>query len=204
MYVWPRNRRLGRRWLISVVCTYLLLALPLVANAIADRLPKFLPGDRVLTAGAIDTLIVLDGDNPYGRAAEAVRVYAHASPQRVFVIGDSWIVELLREAGIPGSRLARDSNPPTTRDQISRVKQLIAERPDGRLAVIASRVQMPRIAALSEAARLELVLIPSPLDVEPPTAGIRLFLPNYSSLGLSSEALYEHAALAYYRWRKWI
>jgi hypothetical protein len=30
------------------------------------------------------------------------------------------------------------------------------------------------------------------------------FLPTYASLLVSRDALYEYAALAYYRWRGWI
>ena len=38
-FVWPRNRRLARAWLWFVVIAHLILALPVVANAIAGALP---------------------------------------------------------------------------------------------------------------------------------------------------------------------
>jgi uncharacterized SAM-binding protein YcdF (DUF218 family) len=74
----------------------------------------------------------------------------------------------------------------------------------GRTCVIASRLQMPRVAALAHSEGLDVTLIPSPTDTEPPTAGFRVFVPSYTALGVSRDALYEHAALAYYRWRDWV
>jgi hypothetical protein len=31
-----------------------------------------------------------------------------------------------------------------------------------------------------------------------------LYIPTYTALRVSRDALYEHAALAYYGWRRWI
>ena len=39
IYVWPRSRKLGRIWISLVLVAYVVLALPSVASAIANRLP---------------------------------------------------------------------------------------------------------------------------------------------------------------------
>jgi hypothetical protein len=63
---------------------------------------------------------------------------------------------------------------------------------------------MPRVAALAQTAGLELDLLASPVDQEPPTEGVWRLVPTYLALRVSRDAIYEHAALAYYRWRGWI
>jgi hypothetical protein len=48
------------------------------------------------------------------------------------------------------------------------------------------------------------VLLPSPVDHEPAHQGWKLWLPSFAALRVSREALYELAALEYYRLRGWI
>jgi hypothetical protein len=47
-------------------------------------------------------------------------------------------------------------------------------------------------------------LVPASIDIEPPTSGVRRFIPAYIALRVSRDALYEHAALLYYRYNGWI
>jgi hypothetical protein len=70
--------------------------------------------------------------------------------------------------------------------------------------VIVSRLQAARMAGLLERAHLLIRLIESPVDVEPATTGALTFVPTYFALRLSRDALYEHAALWYYRRHGWI
>ena len=70
--------------------------------------------------------------------------------------------------------------------------------------MVASELQMPRVAALVRAQRLTVLLAPSPIDSEPPKAGWTSFVPRYSGLRLTRDALYERAALAYYSRQGWI
>jgi uncharacterized SAM-binding protein YcdF (DUF218 family) len=202
-YVWPRHRGIGRAWLVMISGAYLVLGLPWVANAIANRLPPSRPAD-LASFRRVDTLIVLDGDNRVGRVSQAEAVYAIAQPGTVRVLGQVWVVDALVKAGIPTNQITRESGPTTTRDQMAWVQGLLAKKPNDRTALIASRLQMPRVEALAKAAGLRLILIPSRIDTEPPTTGVWLFVPTYVALRVSRDALYEHAAIAYYRCRGWI
>jgi uncharacterized SAM-binding protein YcdF (DUF218 family) len=202
-YLWPRNRRLAHTWLTIVAGVYLIMSLPWVANALSDGLPQIQsPDSRSL--GAIETLVVFDGDNRLGRVRETERVYAAARPKVVQVLGARWLVRALERTGIPPSAIAQDARPSTTREQMIWMVHRFPRDEAGDVAVIASRLQMPRVAALAKAAGVPLILFASPVDDEPPTAGIRLFLPTYTALRVSRDALYEHAALAYYARRGWI
>jgi hypothetical protein len=203
IYLWPRHRRLGRAWLLAVTGGYVVLALPPVANAIADRLPPS-PSREAGAWRPLDTLVVLDGDNRDGRVRETVTVFSAASPRTVLLVGNLWMLDPLQKAGIPWARLKHEEDPPTTRAQLEYVGDLVNAGHSGRTAVIASRLQMPRVRALVEARDIPVVLIASPVDSEPPTSGFWRFVPTYGTLCASRDAIYEHAALAYYRWQGWI
>ena len=202
-FLWPRNRRFAHAWLTTIAFVYLIMSLPWVANTLSDRLPRIQSADS-RPLGAAETIVVFDGDNRVGRVRETHRVYAAARPKVVHVLGAPWLVHALEKAGIPANAMAQDPVPSTTREQMVWVAQRFPRDGAGYVAVIASRLQMPRVAALARAAGVPLVPVASPVDDEPPTAGIRLFLPTYIALRVSRDALYEHAALAYYAWRGWI
>ena len=202
-YAWPGTPRIGSAWLITIGVTYLVLALPWVANALANGLTPSGP-DEFRLSFAVDTLVVLDGDNRVGRVQQAQRVHQVAQPAVVHVLGEDWVVGALVRAGIPRERIAQDPGPATTRDQIAWVQRLMARQPAGCTALIASRLQMPRVAALTRVIGLRVMLIPSPIDTEPPTSGVHLFVPTYVALRVSRDALYERAAIAYYTWRRWV
>lgn len=202
IYVWPR-RRLGRTFLLAVGVVYIVLALPFVANAIAERLPRYESVD-LQPSGTIDALVVFDGDNRRGRVRAAVAAYKATPARRVVVLGGAWMIDPIVEGGVPRDRMTRDGGTATTRDQIAWVRRFAGNSPEGRIAVVASRLQMPRVARLIAAARVPAVLIASPIDTEPPAAGWQAFLPRYTALRVSRDAIYENVALAYYRWRGWL
>jgi uncharacterized SAM-binding protein YcdF (DUF218 family) len=152
----------------------------------------------------IDQLVVLDGDNRVGRVKLTREIFDTRPPQRVWVLGDVWIANALRDAGIPNDKLTHEIGAGTTREQIARVTALVHSNPRTSFAVVASRLQMPRIAALFRAGGLSVALLASPVDAEPPTSGARVFVPSYAALRVSRDAFYEVVALAYYRWRGWI
>jgi hypothetical protein len=192
-----------RVWFGLVALLYLFLGLPAVATAIADELGPV----RTTAGGALaplDTLIVFDGDNRRGRVRESLRVFTEARPRTVSVLGADWLVRALVGAGIPADRIAHDNTTENTRDQIDSIRRLMATTPGLRVAIVASRLQMPRVAGLVDTARLSVSLVASPIDTEPPTTGFWQFVPMYKALRVSRDALYEHAALAYYRRQGWI
>ena len=196
-----RRRRVGRNWIIGVVGLYVLLSMPVMANAIARSLPT-VPANDPRAWRRIDTLVVLDGDNRWGRVRQAGLVYGIAQPSEVWDIGNGWMLDPLQQAGIPYERIKHDGSTSNTREQMARVRRFVTE--DHRnIGIIASRLQMPRVAALAAAVTLNAPLIVSPIDDEPPTTGVRQFVPAYIALRVSRDAIYELVALPYYRKRGW-
>ena len=193
------------RALLALAVGYLILSLPLVAAAIADRLP---PVPRALppeSPGTVDELVILDGDNRRGRVRAGITVNAVAAPREIWVLGNGWLIEELSKGGVPRNRIFHDAFLTTTREQLTSLRALVARRPGRRFAVIVSRLQASRMAGLLAAASLtDVALIPSPVDDEPATSGLRTVVPTYLALRLSRDAIYEHAAIRFYRWKGWI
>jgi uncharacterized SAM-binding protein YcdF (DUF218 family) len=203
-YVWPRKGRLARAWLWLVFAFHTILALPFVANGIAGRLPAVHAAEAAPVRG-IDMLFVFDGDNRRGRVRSALDA-ARGSPGASVMIlgGNGWLPDAMADAGIERDRIAQDHGPTDTRQQIDEVRRLTAPNPAGKIAIVASRLQMPRVSGLVRKAGLSAALIVSPIDTEPATSGWRLVVPTYYALRVSRDAIYEHAALALYSWRGWI
>jgi hypothetical protein len=194
-----RYRRLGAALLAAVAGAYVVLALPVVSHAIANRLPDV----PVKRPDRIETVIVLDGDNRRGRVRELQHILESGRPMTVWVLGDRWILDALNEAGVSGPRFRYDDRARTTKAQIQQVESIAKDSP-ATTAVIASRLQAPRVAALITATRSSVTVLPSAVDAEPPTHGVERFIPTYIALRLSRDAIYEHAALAYYRLRQFV
>jgi hypothetical protein len=202
-FVWPRSRRVARVWLLGVAGCYLVLALPLTAHAIAAALPAVV-ADDVAPDERLDALIVFDGDNRRGRVRRAAAAFAATRPDAVWILGEQWMLDELPNEGVPAGVIHQDAGTLNTREQMSWVARYTAEHPDARLALVASRLQMPRVAALRATARLDVSLLPSPVDDEPAAAGAGLIVPTYLALRVSRDAIYEHLALVYYRQKGWI
>jgi hypothetical protein len=204
--LWPRSARLARRWLMSVFILYIVLALPITAKAIAGQLPAIGTGTVWDDLTPVDALVIFDGDNRRGRLRAAARAFARSKPPAIWVLGSeaAWFEPELPLVGIPLSTVQFDSSTLNTRDQIAWVGRRLAAHPEGRVAVVASRLQAPRIAGMFRVAGLTGVsIVPAPIDVEPPVSGSALLLPAHSALRVSRDALYEHMALAYYRHNGW-
>jgi uncharacterized SAM-binding protein YcdF (DUF218 family) len=200
LFVSPRTRRFAKHWLLWISGVYLVLGLPVVAHTIARALPAVVPQP----GRSADVLIVLDGDNRRGRLQTTLEYLQTRKPKSFWVMGEEWLIEELQRAGYPRQTFGHETETSTTREQMAWVARFVGERPTQRVAVVASRLQMPRVEALARAARIDVQLVASPLDVEPATHGWRLFLPAYSGLRASRDALYEIVALAYYRRKGWI
>ena len=200
----PATARAVRWFVLALGSVYLVLSLPIAAYQIANWLPAVpsarLPG----SAGPVDALVVMDGDNRRGRVRAAIQVNAAAMPREIWVMGDGTLIEEMSAGGVPRNRIFHNSFLETTRDQITSLASLMTRRPAWRIAVIVSRLQAPRMARLLDKSHLAVSLIESPADVEPATTGAVAFVPTYYALRISRDALYEHAALQYYRWHGWI
>jgi hypothetical protein len=202
IYVWPKRRRLGALWIIAVSACYLVLGLPVVARTIADHLPRMpaRDGNR-----PISVLIILDGDNRRGRVRLAQEIMASDRPAHVWALGDEWLLDALAEGGVSPASYRLDGRAGNTLQQMHQIARLLAETTPGQAAaVVASRLQAPRVAALAEALAIPVIVLAAPVDAEPPAIGIRRFLPAYTALRISRDALYEHAALWWYARQGWI
>jgi uncharacterized SAM-binding protein YcdF (DUF218 family) len=190
----PRWRRLTSLGFVLLVGSYLVLSLPIVANSLADSVTSYRPLESLSSLQGVDTLVVLDGDNRRGRVREARRVFDGIKPERVIVSGSTWLLDALIEAGIPEERVTHETQSATTLEQL----QMLRTDGLGTSALVASRLQMPRIAMLAKTVGILPELVPASIDIEPPTSGMRRFIPAYIALRVSRDALYELMALAYY------
>jgi uncharacterized SAM-binding protein YcdF (DUF218 family) len=199
----PRHRVLARAWLLAVYAAYIILSIPVVAQGIARPFLISDAGQQAVSTG-MDTLVVFDGDNRVGRLDEAVRLWQQRRPRVVVVSGEQWLIGRLVERGIPPQVLVRESSSANTREQIEYVKQYMHDHASDRVAIVVSRLQRPRTAALVRRAQLRIMLFGAPVDKEPATRGWRRFVPAYAALRVSRDALYERVAIYYYRSRGWI
>lgn len=200
MYAKPKWRRLGVGWIMTVVGLYLLLALPAVAHGLSARLPVIsTPGPL----SPVTMLIILDGDNRRGRVRAAQSIINSEQPAQVWVLGNRWILNALSEAGIDQKSFQLDRSATNTLEQMQQVARLTAST-NGKVFVIASRLQAPRVAALAAAMATPVIVVPAPVDDEPPTMGVAIYLPSHIALRVSRDALYEHAALLWYARKGWI
>jgi uncharacterized SAM-binding protein YcdF (DUF218 family) len=198
-YVWPRRKRIGRAWLFIVFCAYIVLGTPVVAYEIADGLSGYEPVRDLRSRPQADLIVLLAGDNLVGRIHETIRAYREWSPSAVVVsAGDEWTVEQLVNAGIPSANIFLDLGPANTLEQIDAFTGYVARYGATAPALIASTLQMPRVAALSRMKNLRVTLLPSAVDTEPPRTGVGRWVPRYTALRISRDAIYERAALAYY------
>jgi uncharacterized SAM-binding protein YcdF (DUF218 family) len=184
-----------------VISVYLALATPVAAHHIADALTEYRPVPDLTRLPTADIVFTLGGDNVRGRASEMLRAYTTWPSVRIILFGDDWLLSQLLEGGIPAGQITHDPRPPNTLEQMVAVRDYVRTHPHDATAVIASRLQMPRIAAIVDTMQLHVMLLPSPADVEPPRTGPGLWLPRYTALRISRDAIYEHAALVYYRWK---
>jgi hypothetical protein len=198
--VWPRTRNICGRAVASVFVLYLGLATPAVANSIVEALPA-VPTPLASDVRNIGTLVVFDGDNLAGRQRRARRILQQAAPDTVYLLGAHYLLADLHMAMRPGTALHHDATTWNTSAQVERVLDIAEGAPWPSIAIVASRVQMPRIAALFARANAPLLLVASELDREPDSAGLSRWFPSYDALLASRDAIYEHAALAYYRWQ---
>jgi uncharacterized SAM-binding protein YcdF (DUF218 family) len=201
IHVWPRRPILGRAWLFAVISAYLLLATPVAAHHIADALTEYRPVPDLTRLPTADIVITLGGDNVRGRASETLRAFTAWPSARMILLGEDWLLGQLRGGGIPPGQIIYDPRPPNTLEQMAAVRDYVRTHPNEGIALVASRLQMPRIAAIVDTMQLHVTLLPSPADVEPPRAGPDRWLPKYTALRISRDAIYEYAALIYYRWK---
>jgi hypothetical protein len=199
-----RTRRIGRLFVLGLFVCYLILSIPAVAHAIAGAAASA-RAEPAGTYGHLDEVFVIDGDNYQSRAALAVTLAAATSPRVVWVVGGGELRDALVAHGVP-KRLWRwgGGAANTTYDQIAWVRDSMVKTGNPRAAIIASRLQTPRIAGLTRRQGLDVLIVPSPVDDEPAVSGVGRWLPSLSGLRLSRDGFYERMAVVYYRWNGWL
>ena len=191
-----RWRTLSRVMAASLAALYLTLSLPPVAYRLTERLTSYSPLADLAPLAGVRTILVFDGDNRRGRVAETRRLFDAIQPERVVVSGSHWIVDDILQAGIPRERLVQESASRNTLEQV----ELLRYWPRRSVVIVASRFQMPRIAAFLASTGNDARLAPAPADAEIETlSSIQWLIPQYSALRISRDVLYELAALKYYR-----
>ena len=197
----PRARKLAKTAIAAILITYLILSLPVVANLIANSLPA-------VQTPALNTtdqirLIVYDGDNRRGRIERTLAILKSQPVADLWYLGDEWFLDKLVQSGVPRDRINTESSQRTTREQVERTAALAAST-SAKTVVVVSRLQAARVEALFRLSRIDAVVEASPIDDEPPTDGLRQWVPRYIGLRVSRDAIYELVALRYYRYKGWI
>lgn len=189
-------RRAATAGMLAVGAAYVVMALPLTANALLDRLPQ----PAVHTDHELDqttTLFIFDGDNRQGRAIASAALAARGHLTEAWLLGADYMIDELVLAGFPPRILREDSSATNTLEQVALVQRVMARR-GGRAAIVASRLSIPRIVDFLRDAKVDALLIGAPLDDEPVRRGLWGLVPTRGALVASRDAIYEHAALWYY------
>lgn len=194
----PRHRLLVSTAVVAVFAAYFVMALPVVAAWTMARIPADVAATDAEVRG-VQTLFIFDGDNRWGRLREVQRVYDAAQPREVVLLGRLSVYKDLLLMPIERKRLRHDTESWNTSSQVERTRALLHANPTAHAAVLASRLQAPRVRLLLRQAGLPLPVIASPLDTELPDRGLRRFVPSLAALATTRDALYEAVALRYYR-----
>lgn len=198
----PKTRRASRLGIVLVLGGYLVLALPVVAHAITDRLtPTHGVGTSV--PREIQTLFIFDGDNREGRVRLVRQLIRRHRPVSIWLLGAGYMLDDLHRAGLGPEQVMYDPSAHNTMAQVDRVQNLLEQQRTGpgQAAVVTSRVQAPRVRALLAIRHLDVHVLEGRLDREPPRDGLWSVVPSHAALLTSRDSIYEHLALAYYRRR---
>lgn len=204
--VWPRKRAWTLRWFVATGLIYLMLTIPIVANTLAAPLQHRDAHFRE-PSGPLDALVIFDGDNRRGRLRAARAAIEASSPDVIWVLGvePEWFQLEMPGEGIPLDRVRFDTSTGTTRAQVEWTARDRSSQPRSSVAVVVSRLQAARVAGIASALRIaNLPIISAPVNREPATDGIWRFVPSGPAWRVSRDAIYEHAALAYYARNGWI
>ncbi|HXT70233.1 MAG TPA: hypothetical protein VN700_10790 [Vicinamibacterales bacterium] len=198
----PRTRRAGRILLVTLVATYTVLSLPFVAASIVPWSPT--PSlDDVARMQPFDEIFALDGDSNLARAELTIALDRAIKARTIWIVGPGDLRGDLYSRGLPQDR-SRMAYGSTTYDQVSEIRKLIKYYKVRRAILVVSRVQARRVVALAARQGLDVIVVASPANREPATSGAGRFLPSTAALKLSRDAIYEQAALVYYRFKGWI
>ena len=196
-----RTRRAGRLVLLLLCAVYVFLSLPIVGDLIADDTRPF-DATRAAELGPIEDIFVFDGDSYESRAALTADLDRSMKIRNVWILGYITLRDALAAAGVTDGHLrwgyTEDS---TTYGQVVRMRKVMEHYKIARAVAVTSRIQATRIRLLIERSGLDAVVVASRMNFEPGASGSWRFVPSLGGLALSRDALYERAAVLYYRWK---
>ncbi|MBS1819455.1 MAG: YdcF family protein [Acidobacteria bacterium] len=151
-------------------------------------------------------------------AFEGARLY-HLAPVSLPVIASGGIVnlawqrepesgvirDLLVRAGVPADRITLESSSRTTHEQAVNLAPMIREHGWTHVIVVAPSVQMPRAVGSFAAQGVHIVPAEAPYHSDlPPGETPSRWAPSGDALAVSTRAIYDYLAWAYYWMRGWL
>ncbi len=231
LYLRPAARG-PRRLLVALLVCYWIAATPLGARGLAGLIGYgFASLPDAAAAGGADTIVVMGGgeesfqvdgltvSQPTAqsalRALEGARVYRLLGRGTVVATGGRLaregqlvpeaevLTRALVEAGVPVDHIVAESRSLTTREQAVNVGALLRARGTNRFVLVTSEMHMRRAQATFRAQGFDPIPSVSPLR-SGQLGRSPLLLPSGEWLAVSDMAVYDAAALAYYRLKGWI
>jgi len=223
--------RSGRRWITAVALVYWFLSTPfggrLMVAPLASGFHSIENPEEARSAGAIVVLgggvreVSVRGHSlayPYDtstlRVLEGVRVYRllNGAPLMVAsggIVGEdqrtpegSVLAEAMVRLGVPHDNIIVESSSQTTREQAILVTNLLRSRGIERFVLVTSPQHISRSVAVFRAQHADVVPSTAPLTPDHSRRPM-LFMPSGEFLGVSDDAVYAYAAVAYYWARGW-
>lgn len=101
----------------------------------------------------------------------------------------------VKNLGVPVKDIIAESSPRNTLESVGALKHVLAGK---RIILVTSAYHMKRSAAFFKRQGFEIIAVPSGYLVEHRKISLYSFIPNTSSLSISSTALLEYTSLAWY------
>jgi uncharacterized SAM-binding protein YcdF (DUF218 family) len=227
----PSRQRLGRRWIAAFVLFYLFLSSPIGAGLLVRSLSAgYRPLATAADARGASVVVVLGAGSVNLRAGgrqlssvtmeaglrvlEAARLFdllhgplviasggvtehdANAAPESLA------LRRALIEVGVRDDRILLESTSKNTREEVTILKQMLAERGVSDFVLVTSPLHMRRSMLAFEREGMHPIPSPSALVPDRSRQGYSL-LPSELWLQVGDSAIYEWLARAYYWARGW-
>ena len=230
VWLWRRRGAAAPRAFIALLAAgYWFISTPFGSNLLVRAVAS--PFYRIETreqASGADTVVLLGGGVstatvagetagvPTGstllRALEAARVFrtiearlmvasgGRPRPDRQALPESAVLRRLLVDAGVPSGSIVEESGSTNTLTQATEVAAMLRPRGIRRIVLVTSPTHMPRARAMFQGVGFDAIASMAPMRSEGAPRAL-LLLPNDESMDMSDEAVYECAALTYYRLR---
>ena len=216
----------------TAIVIVLLASLPQLAAMLAGYIERKHPPVPISALPDSEVVVMLGGTlalpaDPRTRAElvdssdrilHTYRIVRQGKAKRAFLVGgnvfDGYVSGseseysrlMLREWGLPDSRIAVGERSRTTWQNALEARDWLAEKGwiNSPVILVTSALHMPRAVETFRAAGVQ--VIPATTDIQVTASTEPAFfawLPSVSALGLTTRAWHELVGLQYYRWRGW-